>query len=237
MTHPKRKYVRLAPSKWAEICALWEIGDVTLPDLAERYRVSTRTLQAHFAKHKVEKGSKAAALATSVKAEIHASGLDDKNHTVERARATREAAYSNATLLEGRIMQAVAAMSSSKTVGQSSTLKSLALAAAGLERLHGLKLRALGLDKDIPLQDELPVLTFRDLSEEEIKARRDRDEDDEAEPFAPETPKLAVEDEGEEPDLDEEDDIMTEGAEEPELKDKVVLRDADGCRLVRGALP
>src|ERR1035441_1909733 len=69
MTRPKRKYNRLAPSTWAEICALWEIGDVTLPELAERYSVSTRTLQTHFAKHKVEKGSKAAALATSVKEE------------------------------------------------------------------------------------------------------------------------------------------------------------------------
>lgn len=81
MTHPKRKYVRLSPSAWAEICALWEIGDVTLPDLAEQYSVHTRTLQAYFAKHKIIKGSKAAALAISVKEEIYSNGLEDKDLT------------------------------------------------------------------------------------------------------------------------------------------------------------
>ena len=104
MTHPRRKYVRLLPSVWAEICALWEIGDVTLPDLAERYSVHTRTLQAYFAKHKIIKGSKAAALATSVKEEIYSAGLGDKDLTIQRARETREAAYKNASVVEGLIM-------------------------------------------------------------------------------------------------------------------------------------
>src|SRR5260370_2954688 len=43
---------------------------------------------------------------------------------------------------------------------------------AGLERIHSLKCKALGLDKDIPLQDELPVLQFVDLTEADIKAIR-----------------------------------------------------------------
>ena len=42
--------------------------------------------------------------------------------------------------------------------------KALSLA-AGLERIHSLKCKALGLDKDSPLQDELPVLQFVDLTE------------------------------------------------------------------------
>jgi hypothetical protein len=84
-----------------KVGALWEIGDVTLPDLAERYSVHTRTLQAYFAKHKVEKGSKAAALATSVKEEIYSIGLGDKDLTIQRALETREAAYNHACVVEG----------------------------------------------------------------------------------------------------------------------------------------
>src|ERR1035437_191781 len=174
MTRPKRKYIRLVPSAWAEICAFWEIGDVTLPDLAERYSVNTRTLQAHFAKHKVEKGSKAAALATSVKEEVYSSGLGDKDLTIQRARETREKAYKNANAVEGLIMATLDAMQKdpSKMLGLTSKLKALALAAAGLERIHGLKFRALGLDKDLPIHDEMPVLIIRDLSDGEIKELR-----------------------------------------------------------------
>src|ERR1017187_1142339 len=184
MTSPKRKYNRLAPSDWAEICALWEIGDITLPDLAERYSVHTRTLQAHFTKHKVEKGSKAAALAISVKKEIYSSGLGDKDLTIQRARETREKAYKNANAVEGLIMATLDAMRKdpSKTLGLTSKLKALALAAAGLERIHGLKFRTLGLDKDLPIHDEMPVLTFRDLSNEEIEALHQNDDENEAEP-------------------------------------------------------
>jgi len=44
MTRKKRRYVRLSPSTWTEICGLWEVGDVTLLELAERYSVNARTL-------------------------------------------------------------------------------------------------------------------------------------------------------------------------------------------------
>jgi hypothetical protein len=43
-------------------------------------------------------------------------------------------------------------------------IKALSLA-AGLERIHSRKCKALGLDKDSPLPDELPVLQFVDLTE------------------------------------------------------------------------
>ena len=196
MTHPKRKYVRLSPSVWAEICALWEVGDVTLPDLAECYSVHTRTLQAYFAKHKIIKGSKAAALATSVKEEIYSNGLGDRDLTIQRARETREAAYKNASMVEGLIVGTLNAMQKdpSKTLGLTSKLKALALAAAGLERLHDLKFRALGLDKDLPIHEEMPVLIFRDLSDEEITALQQEDDEDEAEPFVAELPKLVLPD-------------------------------------------
>jgi hypothetical protein len=250
MTRPKRNYNRLAPSTWAEICALWEIGDVTLPELAERYSVSTRTLQTHFAKHKVEKGSKAAALATSVKEEIYDTGLGDKDLTIQRARETREKAYKNACAVEEQIMGTVDAMgsASSKTLGLTSKLKALALAAAGLERIHGLKFRALGLDKDLPIHDEMPVLTFRDLSDDEIKALHQDDDEDEAEPFVAEPPKLALKDLADEAnsgeddalvitDSDESEDIVSEGEEEEPARRCTAASIALGGRLVRGQLP
>jgi len=235
MTRTKRKYNRLTPSNWAEICALWEIGDVTLPDLADRYSVNTRTLQAHFAKHKVEKGSKAAAVAISVKKKIFASGLGDKDLTIQRARETREAAYKNASAVEGLIMGTIEAMQNdpAKTLGLTSKLKALSLAAAGLERIHGLKFRALGLDKDLPIHDEFPVLTFRDLTPLELEGLHARNEDDDL--GCSLTPLSSAVTESENSDSDESEEIVEEGEKREDKTEKIRSASiaAVGGRLVK----
>ena len=122
----KRKYQRLAPSIWAQICAEWEIGDVTLPELSDRFGVNTRTLQAHFAKHAVVKGSKAAELASAVKEELFKLELDGKD---------------DLTQVETLIMAQLelAQKDPSQAFKAAGAVKLLSLAAAGLERLHNLK--------------------------------------------------------------------------------------------------
>ena len=117
------------------------------------------------------------------------------------------------------------------------TEKAFALAAASLERTHDIKLRALGLDKDLPINDEMPVLTFRDLSDDEIKALHQNDGEDEAEPFVTESPSLALQDLDSASVPAEDDEIIVEGDEIPTSEDKTVFKDADGGRLVRGAQP
>jgi hypothetical protein len=82
----------LTPSTWAKICAEWEVGDVTLAELFDRFGVNTRTLQAHFSKHDVIKGSKAAELASAVKEKLFKLELDDKDDLTQRAKETRESA-------------------------------------------------------------------------------------------------------------------------------------------------
>jgi hypothetical protein len=126
----------------------------------------------------------------------------------------------------------------------------LALAAAALERLHATKLHALGLDKDTPLAEEMPVLTFRDLSKEDLKALAERDEPDgESElgiPIAPTSTESGFAESG----TDESDDIVVEGGEiegdeiivegeEPEepAKPRPKTLDTLGGRLVKEALP
>ena len=173
----KRKYVRLDPSTWSEIEALWETGDTTLEELEARYAVSRRALQSHFAKRKLVKGSKAAALAAVVKKKVF-SEVPNADEMTMRAKATREAAYRNAVIVEELIMAQLSAAQKdpSQAIKAASAIKALSLAAAGLERVHELKWRALGLDKDSALSDELPILVVQDLTEEEIKAMQEREE-------------------------------------------------------------
>src|SRR4051812_18111991 len=100
----KRKYVRVDPSTWSEIEALWEGGDVTLDELETRYGVSRRALQSRFAKGGVIKGARAAQIAAVVKENVFGQMLPDVDETTSRAKATREAAYRNAVVVEELIM-------------------------------------------------------------------------------------------------------------------------------------
>jgi hypothetical protein len=121
-------------------------------------------------------------------------------------------------------------------------MKALSLAASALERLHGTKLRALGLDKENALPDQLPVLTFRDLTSTELEALSEPDESDEANDLdAPLVPVATADTDTSASQNDESDDIIVEGGEEieadlqPALDEKIAVTDSDGYRLIRGA--
>src|ERR1700722_15991109 len=207
----KRKYQRLTPSVWAKICAEWEVGDVTLAELSDRFGVNTRTLQAHFAKHAVAKGAKAAQLESSVKEELFKLELDGKDDVIQRARATRETAYQNAVTVETLIMAQLelAQKDPSQAFKAASAVKLLSLAAAGLERLHALKWSALGMNRDSVVSDELPKLIFVDLTNQEIKEMQQGQDEDELGDPLPES-SLGVETEQGQDRWDDEDDEVVE---------------------------
>jgi hypothetical protein len=225
----KRKYVRLSESTWAEIEGFWETGDATLPDLEARYSVSRRALQARFAKRGIVKGSKAAQIATAIKEEIFSENLTGVDLTTARAKETREAAYRNAVVVEDLIMAQLSAAQKdpSQALKAAAAIKALSLAAAGLERIHSLKWRALGLDSDGVLQDELPILQFVDLSEAELKAMQDgqaKDDEDDDLSDCPST--FSAHD-------DQEEDVIVESGTD-ELRTSTPAT-VDGFRLVRDA--
>jgi hypothetical protein len=188
MSDKKRKYVRLSPAVWAEIRALWAIGEATLAGLSNRYGVSTRALQMHFDKEGVTKGSQARAVAASVEAKVFEAMLRDEDQTVQRAIDVREAAYRNAILLENMIVARLEAASRDPeaTFATASALKAFAVAAQALERLHGLKRAALGINDDTFRDNDLPTLRIEDLSDEDLREMRARQEEDDAD-FDPHT--------------------------------------------------
>ena len=178
---PKRSYKRLTPSIWAEIRALWETGETTLAELADRYGVRTRTLQAHFAKHGTEKAAKAKELAAVVQAEIYSAMAFDAETRVELGKEAQASAYRNAVTIERLVMaQLEEAQTAPENAFKAATaIKTLSLAAQALERLSGIKKSALGLDQLPPSQEMFPVLQICDLSQEEIDRMQTAHEDDE----------------------------------------------------------
>lgn len=236
MTHSKRKYTRLSPSEWAELGAYWESGDHTLPELSDKYGVSQRAIQSHLGKLGSIKGSKAAEMAAAVKHEIFKDELVSSDILFNRAKETREATYANAEIIEALIMAQlqVSQNDPSQAFKAATALKALSLAASALERLHSTKTRALGLDRESALPDELPTLIFCDLSSDELASLREPDEDaDDIDPFCPLAPAEVALSEAENDDSRE---IIEENGDLDEEARLASLKRFGG-RLVRGHQP
>jgi hypothetical protein len=215
MTREKRKYTRLSPSTWAELRAYWESGDHGLAELSDRYGVSQRAIQSHLKKLGSVKGSKAAEMAAVVKKEIFKGELGSADTLVIRAKETREATYANAVIIESLAMGqlAMAQKDPTQAFKAATAMKMLSLAAATLERTQTIKWRALGLDKDNALPDELPTLTFRDLNKDELEALQKRDEADEDGELGISIVLASTESPFATADIDESDEIIEEGGE------------------------
>jgi hypothetical protein len=224
----KRKYTRLSESEWAEARALWEVGDTSLEELSAHFGISKRALQFHFSKHGLSKGSKAKELAAAVGKEIFRAELTDKEVLVERAKDIKERTFTNAQVIENLVMAQLeqAQKDPSHAFKAGSAMKTLSLAASTLERLYQLKKTAIGLDKDPDIGKELPVLTFRDLSKEDLE----KIEADQAEKWGNDDVPDDAWDE-------EENEIVEFRRREPEEPEKPEEPEPtiDGCRLVRSA--
>ena len=159
-----------------------------------------------------------AEMAAVVQKEIFKEELGDQDTLVFRARETRETAYTNAVKVEGLVMAQLALAQKNPTLAfkAATAVKMLALAAATLERTQAVKLRALGLDKENALPEEMPELIIRDLSKEELTALQERNESDEGGdlgiPIAPASTDSGFGD-GEIREIDESDEIVVEGGE------------------------
>lgn len=181
MESSKRKYVRLSNETWAEIDAIWELGEGTLPELADRYGVSTRTLQAHFEKCGIVKGSKGRELALEVKAEIFSRASENMKDIAKLAGETKRQAYVSSLAIESLLLEQlkIAASTPAEAYRTATTIKSLALAAQATERLLGIKYKALGLNRDERLVEELPEIKFTYITAEQAEQmRREQEAED-----------------------------------------------------------
>jgi hypothetical protein len=244
MTHPKRKYVRLLPSQWAELRAYWESGDHTLAELSDRYGVSPRAIQSHLSKLGSVKGAKAAEMAAVVQKEIFKDELGDRDTLVFRAREIREAAYTDTKTVRELIMAQLqmAQKDPTRAFKAATAVKTLSLAASALDRLHATQLRALGLDRENALPDELPQLILRDITSSELEELHLRNGDDEEYEIGDSiAPVVSADTVSAGTESDESEDIVVEG-EKFEEQEELEKARADslhllGGRLVKGQKP
>ncbi|KAB1068554.1 hypothetical protein [Methylobacterium planeticum] len=178
----KRRYIKLTEDRWAEVEALWSSGSATLPELAHRFGVTERGLQAHFSKLGLEKGSAAKALAAQVVSRVRAEREAQVDTLAERALAIGQTTYDHAAKVERMIVDRLdaAAADPDQTFAAAAAVKMLTNAAAALERLHTLKRSALGITDDDMNSDEAPVLVIRNLTQVQIDMMRQKQDEEDA---------------------------------------------------------
>lgn len=165
-----RKRAPLSKKAWAQISALWAIGEVTLTDLSDKFNVAPETISRKMKALGVTKGERAEEHAAEVKKEVEQASIDDAKVTASRIKETKEEHYRNSRALAGAAMRVLA----------DATKKNLPLATAepdlkAIERAikiqdSALKQRwtILGLDKDDIDSDDLPNLQITEMTADQI---------------------------------------------------------------------
>jgi hypothetical protein len=165
----RKKYVRLKPEIWVEIDALWQSGGYTLEELAARFAITERALQYHFKREGVVKGALAEAIAVAAHQAVVQDEIGDHEKRVVQSRMARAEAMADSDRIQSLLRQQVLAIAldSAQAFKLFSAIKALNVATLTLERLQSIKTTALAIE---PREgEELPVIQFLDLSDEDIK--------------------------------------------------------------------
>lgn len=125
-----RRYRRLLPAQEAELRALWEAGASTAEDLAVRFGMSRRGIQAALSRLGARKGAAAAALSKAVHARILSDAMPEHPDLASQIRWMRDETYKNATRIEVLAMAAAEEAAAGEIASATAILRALDSAAA-----------------------------------------------------------------------------------------------------------
>ncbi len=172
----RRPYRKLLPAQEVELVQLWEAGGHTAEDLAILFGLSRRGIQAAVsrlgAKRRRRPAGAAPGAVAEIRARVCAAPLPVAADQADRTVALLDAAFANASHLEALTM---ATVDDAAAAGGIAALRALDIAASALARITTIKRQAAGLGASNPITiGDLPELTVRELTAEEIAAIRDQ---------------------------------------------------------------
>ncbi|WP_152046744.1 hypothetical protein [Aureimonas psammosilenae] len=171
----KRRYTRLDDETWATIRSEWESGGTTLADLADRFKTSIRSIQNHFEKHSVTKGSSKVAATSEALRLMTPSPSPAGPIDADEAKADTLRRVLDIEAAIGAQLDLIR-LDPSQAYRAGSAVKMLAAAADGLTKAYALKAKVLGLDREEAQSHT--ILEIRELFPDEIERLRAKDKDD-----------------------------------------------------------
>lgn len=201
---------RLTPAEWAQIKDLWELGTADATEICARFKIKPDTLAKRIKRAGIRRGSRAHEVAkANTAATVKATEKTAEELTAERKVKIEKTKSEHLQWTEILARQAMALIAKAKQEDRPFSTEDKNLKA--LER--AMKIVVAARDERFTLLDahdevddrELPQLVIRDLTEAEIKARRDAQEADDAE-ILDETDDAAIAALGEEEVIEDDDD-------------------------------
>jgi len=167
----------MTPRQWAEAEALWESGEITLPQLMKRFGKTSKTFTDHFEKRGIKKGAGAKEHAEKVKEEVTKASVEDATIIAARIKETKEEHYKMASgLAKLTWTEILKAKQDGVPVGVALTnLKALDTAMTVLKKAREERYAVLGLDRtDSVDENEVPELVISELTAEQIESLQAR---------------------------------------------------------------
>jgi hypothetical protein len=208
---PGAKKPRLTGPEWAKIEAAWEAGATTYSELVKVYGRSVTTFQQHFKKRGIKKGAAADKLKARAEKQLEQASQIDANILAARIKETKEDHYKMAAALSRLTWQEIlAAKQAGHPVATAQgNLKAVDAAMTVLKKAREERYSVLGLDRPDAIDaDEIPELVISELTAEQVQKLRDRDH---LEVDGLPAPNQNALDDADQPDDEEEDDLVNEG--------------------------
>ena len=176
------KYARMTPKMWKQAEALWETGEFTLKQLADRFGKTESAFTKHFAKKGVKRAFRAEEVKSRVTEEVVKSSAAEVSVIVERIRETKEEHYKmSAALAKLTWAEILQAKKKEAPVATAlGNLKALDTAMNVLKKAREERYAVLGLnaEQDDGDDDLLPKLIISELTPEQIAELQERDDGD-----------------------------------------------------------
>ncbi|AMB48275.1 hypothetical protein [Methylobacterium sp. AMS5] len=182
---------RLTPAEWAQIKELWELGTAEVNEICSRYGVKPASLRKRFLRYGVKKGSRAHELATATAAAAKTTATAaapvpaaktaeqlsaERKHLIEKVRK-EHTGYANNLVRAAMGRLADAQRHGRAFSTEDGNLKTIERAMK-IVRMGRLEIFDLLNAHDEVDENELPELSIRNLTDEQIKALREKQEED-----------------------------------------------------------
>ena|GEM_PF-3289345 len=164
---PRRNWT---PSEWLKARTMYETGDYTVKEIADKFGRNKTSLSQRFKRFGVKKGTNFTEASTKVERDLRREQREKADETVKRAKETKEEHYKWARSLSQMAVSILAkAQSESRPIGMvKPDILAVKAAMEALQKGQDMRNIALGLDKgDILDTDEIPEFGIVEMTEDE----------------------------------------------------------------------
>lgn len=177
-TEAEEVRIKVTPAMWAEIEAKWASGEYTLSRLEDEYGLRRETFSRYFKKKGLAKGADSVGkmVRESLKSDAEIRAKERADKIDDRRNKYDSWAFTLGRMAMGQVAEAKSKGTSLAVI--EGDLKSIQRASNILAKCFDVSSKALGMDKDEGLADEIPNLVFGELTPNQVAELRKSEEPD-----------------------------------------------------------